>query len=303
MKPATLSLSFPAVQSLSDLRSLAAKGFSELAQRLDPSLKALLRRVIFDQKCRMNLGDAQLLHGDLLLVASTPEQGFESFVTATAILLSDRLQSGAGEDDLYWTFDAFQDHYREASSPIRAALMNGFRAAHEMRKVNLGAAPRGHDLLTYDADDLLRLLKRIARSMAPEVRDRVCLGAPEDIRPVHRHCLENLLQSSCILSEFGTWFPLEVVEPVSLDPAHPGHAGCLTLILINAIQTDDQGGRMAYRWEEQAPTVLQWPPELRVPFLAGIRYLHEMGFDWQPYAGWSPQQLSEKAIVVPFAKP
>lgn len=302
MRQITASLSYPVLQATADLRSVAAKGFTDLSDRLGALVKSPLRRVIFDQKCLLAPNDAALLHGDLLLVAATPNQGFESFVTATAILLADRLQGGAGQDDLYWNFDAFQDHYREASSPLRAALMNGFRAAHGIRKVKLSAPPRGHDLHTYDGDDLLRLLRRIARSMTPEVRDAICAKAPEETREVHRAALENCLKTSCVLSEFGNWFPCEVVSPVALDTGHPAYAACLALVLINAISTRDLGGRMAFCWEEQATHILSLPPELRVPIVAGVRHLHEMGFDWQPYSGLQPDILREKAVVVPFAK-
>lgn len=302
MKHAALSLSYPMLQAAADLRSVAAKGFGDLSDRLGPSAKSVLRRIIFDQKCVLTPGDVAQLHGDLLLVAATPEQGFEGFVTATAMLLADRLQCGAGPDDLYWNFDAFQDHYREASSPVRAALMNGFRVAHGMRRVNLDAVPKGHDLHTYDGEDLLRLLGRIARSMTPEIRDLVCLKAPEDTRAVHRAALDNCLSTSCVLSEFGTWFPGEVVALVSQDVAHVAHAPCLALVLINAITTRDLGGKMAFCWEEQAPQIMRLQAEYRVAIVAGVRHLHEMGFDWQPYAGWTSLQLLEKAVVVPFAK-
>lgn len=290
------------LQATADLCSVAAKGFGDLSDRMGPAVKSTLRRIIFDQKCLLTPNDVAQLHGDLLLVAATPEQGYEGFVTATAMLLADRLQGGAGPDDLYWNFDAFQDHYREASSPVRAALMNGFRVAHGMRRVTLDAVPKGHDLHTYDGEDLLRLLGRIARSMTPETRDLVCQKAPEDTRAVHRAALDNCLNTSCILSEFGTWFPGEVVGPVSQDVGHNAHAPCLALVLINAIATRDLGGKMAFCWEEQAAQIMRLPPEYRVAIVAGVRHLHEMGFDWQPYVGWTSLQLLEKAVVVPFAK-
>jgi hypothetical protein len=303
MRQSSFPISFPTLQVVSDLRSVAAQSFSALSEHLNGAAKQALRRVIFDQRCLLNTRDADVLHSDLLLVAAMPDKGIEAFVAATVVLLADRVQGGAGQDDLYWNFDAFQDHYQKAHAPVRAALMNGFRCAHTSRKVKLDHPPQGRALQTFDSDDLIRLLKRIARSMSPEVRDLVSQSGPQDTVAVHRKALENCLQGSCILSEFGGWFPGEVVEKVSLDPQHPGHAGCTTLVLLDAITTRDAGGKMAFRWEEQAEIYLRMPPELRVPITAAVRHLHEMGFDWRPYSDWPGEKILQKAVVVPFAKP
>lgn len=290
------------MQVLSDLQSVAATGFSGLAARISPKLKSTLRRVIFDQECKMTPADVKALHAELLMVASMPDQDHPSFMTATVLLLADRLQYGAGEDDLYWNWDAFQDRFREAPSPVRAALMNGFRCAHAMRRVKLDAPPSGTDLRTYDEEDLVRLLRIIARSMTDEMRNDVCALAPDEIQSVHRAALENCLKSSCILSEFGGWFPSEVIEKVSLDSDHPAYAACTALVLLDAIATGDSKGRMAFRYEELASEYFSLAPEVRMPTVAGLRHLHEMETEWEPYSGWSPEARFEKAIVMPFAK-
>ena len=303
MQHFTVPLSFKIMQVLSDLQSAAATGFSGLAARISPKLKSNLRRVIFEQECKMTSADVKALHAELMMVASMPDQDHPSFMTATVILLADRLQYGAGEDDLYWNWDAFQDRYREAPSPVRAALMNGFRCAHAMRRVKLDTPPSGTDLRTYDEEDLVRLLRIIARSMTDEMRSDVCALAPEEIQSVHRVALENCLKSSCILLDFGGWFPSEVVEKVSLDSEHPAYAACTALVLLDAIATGDSRGRMAFRYEELASEYFALSPEVRMPTVAGLRHLHEMEGEWEPYAGWSPEARFEKAIVMPFAKP
>lgn len=302
MENASVSLSFSTLQVLSDLQSAALSGFSGLAQVVSPELAPDLRRLVFDQECKMSAADVDALHAELMMVASMPDQDHQSFMTATIILLSDRLQFGAGEDDLYWNWDAFEERYREAPSPVRAALMNGFRCAHGHGLVKLDAIPRGKDLRTYDEDDLQRLLKIIARSMMDDIRDQVCLLAPDEIREVHRRALDNCLKSSCVLSEFGGWFPCEVVEQASLDSAHPAYAACTALMILDAIATRDCKGKMAYRYEEQADDYNLLGPELRVPLLAGLRHLHEMEDDWEPYADWPAEKRIDKAIVMPFPK-
>lgn len=250
----------------------------------------------------MSAEDAKALHAELMMVASMPDQDHPSFVTATMVLLSDRLQYGAGEDDLFWNWDAFQERFREAPSPVRAALMNGFRCAHGLGLVKLDHLPNAKDLRTYDEEDLVRLLKIIARSMTDDIRASVCALAPAEIRDVHRRALDNCLKSSCVLNEFGGWFPCEVIEQVSLDAEHAGYAACTALMILDAIITKDAAGKMAYRYEVQADDYNLLPTELRVPLLAGIRHLHEMETDWEPYAEWPADQRVDKAIVMPFPK-
>lgn len=302
MKDVSLPYPFRSMQVLSDLQSVASAGYSNLAERMSGKLSSSLRRVIFDQECKMTPEDVAGLHAELMMVASMPDQDHPAFMTATAVLLADRLQRGAGEDDLFWNWDAFQDRFREAPSPVRAALMNGFRCAHTLRLVKLDQPPKGRDLRTYDEVDLVRLLKIIARSMTDDLRDIVCDLAPEETRSVHRKALENCLKGSCTLSEFGGWFPAEVVEQASLDCEHPAYAACTALMLLNAIETNDANGKMALRYEELAEEYFQLAPEIRVPMVAGLRHLHEMDTEWEPYANWTPERRFEKAIVMPFTK-
>jgi hypothetical protein len=302
MKKIPAPMTFPTLQVLSDLQSAAVAGFPGLSQAVTPAIVPALRHLVFERECKMSAEDVEVLHAELMMLASMPDQDHASFMTATIILISDRLQYGAGEDDLFWNWDAFQERYREAPSPIRAALMNGFRCAHGLGLVKLDRLPRGADLRTYDEEDLLRLLKIIARSMTAGIRDHVCTLAPEEVRDVHRRALENCLKSSCILDEFGGWFPREVVEQVSLDSAHPAYAACTALMILDAIATRDASGKMAYRYQEQADDYNLLGPELRVPLLAGLRHLHEMESDWEPYAEWPVEKRIDKAIVMPFPK-
>jgi len=91
---------------------------------------------------------------DLLFGAATPDDDFNAFVGNTALLIADRLQLGQCEDDLYWNWDAFRDHYKLADPPVRAALMNGFRTMHVSGLVNLDSPPSDADCFTYPADQI-----------------------------------------------------------------------------------------------------------------------------------------------------
>ncbi len=302
MQHATVPISFQTLQVVADLQSVAANGFTALSDRVKPEQKKALRRLIFDQRCVLSSADVDEVHADLLLIAALPDKAFDAFLAATALLLADRLQGGAGRDDLYWNWDAFHDHYRAAPSPVRAAVMNGFRWAHTTRRVNLEHVPEGADLQTYDQGDLLRVLKMVARAMPDDLRALACQLVPSDTRAVHRRALDNCLSGSCVLSEYGNWFPGEVVELVSLDPDHAAFPFCTAILMVDAIETRDAKDRMSFRWEEHAPRYLRMKSNARSAIVAGMRHLYEMSADWGPYAGWAPDRLVEKAVVVPFAK-
>ena len=294
--------SFHMMQVLSDLRSAAISGFSDLADSIGNASKPALRHVVFEHECALPADVAENLRGDLMMAAALPDKNHAAFITATIILVADRLQKGAGEDDLFWNWSAFHDRYREAAAPVRAALMNGFRCAHDMQLARLDNPPQGRDLRTYDEDDLIRLLKLIARNMSKDLRNRLCDLAPGDTRAVHQRALTNCLKHSCILSEFGGWFPKEVVEMASLDTDHPAHAACTALMLIDAISTADATGRMADLYETLAEDYFLMREEIRVPVVAALRHLHELDSTWEPYADWSPETRLNKAIVMPLAK-
>lgn len=295
--------SFRWMQVLSDLRGAAIAGFDELASCISDGRTQDLRHLVFEKECKLSSETAKVLHGELMMVASAPDEDHTAFVAATVILVADRLQHGAGDDDLFWNWNAFRDRYREAPSPTRAALMNGFRCAHDMGLVQLTSPPGGRDLCTYDEDDLLRLLKIIARSVTLEAREHMYDLAAAETKGVHRKALENCLSNSCVLSEFGGWFPCEIVEKASLDTENPAYHASTALLLIDAIATRDAKGTMAARYEEQAEEYFMMRRDVRVPMVAALRLLHEMDGQWEPYASWAPETRANKAIVVPFTRP
>lgn len=98
-------------------------------------------------------------YSSILLAAALPDEDFNAFVGATALLLADRLQLGFGEDDLFWNYEAFRDHYRLADAPMRAALMNAFRLAHERGFCTLQTAPEDEVCLTRPRSDVLQMLE------------------------------------------------------------------------------------------------------------------------------------------------
>ncbi len=98
-------------------------------------------------------------YSSLLMAAAMPDEDFNGFIVSTAILLADRLQGGAGQDDLYWNYDAFKDHYLLADAPVRAALMNGFRIGHQSGRCVLPEEPAAKSCYTRASQDVLQILR------------------------------------------------------------------------------------------------------------------------------------------------
>ncbi|MEM1430901.1 MAG: hypothetical protein AAGG09_15705 [Pseudomonadota bacterium] len=80
-------------------------------------------------------------HPALALAATLPNEDLAGFAVATALLLADRLQHGAGPDDLYWHYDAHRTVYRSLPPDTRSAILMGFALLHDMRCVTLEDPP------------------------------------------------------------------------------------------------------------------------------------------------------------------
>ena len=118
--------------------------------------EAALNRIV-KAKGRITQADDHI-YRQIMLAAALPDDDFPCFVTATSLLLVNRLQDSYGTDDLYWNWDAFRDHYRLADPPVRAALMNGYRTLSETGRVSLDQTPEVSDCLSRAVEDVVILL-------------------------------------------------------------------------------------------------------------------------------------------------
>ena len=168
------------------------------------------------------IADAETrVYSSILLAAALPDEDFNSFIAATAILLADRLQGGAGLDDLYWNYDAFRDHYRLADAPVRAALMNGFRTALQHGRLNLPDVPEPEVCLTRLESDVLQLLRAERRN---DLADLVVSGADAESAG---HAWREIGMDKLSLAELaGYRFLYE--RPASMAPEDPENARLIT---------------------------------------------------------------------------
>ena len=116
-----------------------------------------------------------LVHGALLMASALPEDDYDQFVAATVLLLLERLSAEGGRDDGFWNWRRLAPHYRLAPSPLRAAIMCGFREARRLHRVGLAGAPTAQDCLTSSRAEVLRALSRdrAAHPLLADIEDAV----------------------------------------------------------------------------------------------------------------------------------
>ena len=156
-----------------DLKCLAFMASDDTLKRIGAGVspgdgEAGLRRLIFEQGCKLTEEDAQELATALLLAATLPDDDHAAFVTSTAVLLADRLQFGAGHDDLYWHWDAFQQYYQLIDAAGRAAIFQGYLCAHRNGRVHLSDPPRAALSTTLSGDLARTRLQDLVGTADPE---------------------------------------------------------------------------------------------------------------------------------------
>lgn len=145
-------------------------------------------RLIGRDGCRIGTEQSDRLHQSLVLAAALPDDDFEAFVTATAILIADRIQRGHGTDDLFWHWDAFHEHYRLAQPAVRAVLLQGFHRLQEEGLVNLQDPPHGEELLSERRGTVVAALRTSPDTHADAILAALD-GAPLEDGFWRRHCL------------------------------------------------------------------------------------------------------------------
>ena len=88
--------------------------------------------------------------------------------------------SGAGQDDLFWHWDAFQAHYRTLADTDRAAVLQGFRQLQADGRIALFDPPEGDWITTQSTADVLARLDALPPSDPGDLGNRaaeVCTAA------------------------------------------------------------------------------------------------------------------------------
>jgi hypothetical protein len=309
----SFAIGFRPLQASQDLAHLARLAPRSALQRVAAGVPTAdmapgaAQRAIFalvhEDGCRLSPGTTLPLHETLLLAATLPDEDFEAFVLATMILLADRLQGGAGPDDLFWHWDAFAEHYLTAAPVQRAALILGFHGLAEaglLSSADIHLRPvTGVDVAPVRAD-----LRAIAEGAGEDVLSAIALADHGGEAPAHLAALHHVVrQQGSVLQPGQEWVPSEVLELASHDPAHPGHLVATAILLVTALARGDAQGWFSYRWEQQALVYERLSPGARWAVLSAIRYLYETDPGFAPYPQALFDPLDHRARLIPLLTP
>jgi hypothetical protein len=306
----SFAIGFRPLQASHDLAHLAQMAPRAVLMRIaagvpaaDMAPEAARRAIValvHKDACRLTPNGMLPLHETLLLAASMPDDDFEAFVVATMILLADRLQGGAGPDDLFWQWDAFAEHYLTAAPAQRAALILGF---HGLADAGLLPASDIH-LRPVSGIDVARVradLRAIAEEAGDDVLRAIADADHGGGAPDHLAALRDVIgPQGSVLRPGQEWVPSEVLELASHDPSHPGHVVATAVLLTTAMARGDAQGWFSYRWEQQALAYERLSPSARWAVLSAIRYLYETDPGFAPYPQALFDPLDHRAHLIPL---
>ena len=192
---------FGRLQSVADLRALARRGGPATLGRIAALIPGLpppgvLAAAVDEGRLS---GRAAEFHDALALAATLPGQDRDAFVAATALLLADRLQDGAGRDDLYWHHDAHAEAYRGLDAPDRAAIFTAFALLHRAGRLTLPAPPPPRDCATR-AETAVRAALAAAGGLAPArmLAEALETGQLEEVEALWRAAAQKLTRHAAL---------------------------------------------------------------------------------------------------------
>lgn len=164
----TQRIGYRSLQAVFDLRAVARTASPHIAERIAAGSDGAVSpddfvALIGAGGCVLTTAADVAMHRGLVIAATVPEDA-ETFRVATAVLLADRLQRGAGTDDLFWHWDAFQERYLEFVPTERAAILHGYERANFEGLVNLYDPPGGPAMASRTRANILQRLTTISDS-------------------------------------------------------------------------------------------------------------------------------------------
>lgn len=251
-----------------------------------------LPRIVKNSHCRLEDETDAKCYEALISTALEASSGAE---VALAALVSNELQRGLWSGDAKELAEMASESIKNAPTRLRTAILRGLDAVHDYADYN-NEAPSyllpNQNRLTKPKDQILLELYQIARGMDKYTRESVAHADYGYRADEHLQALNAvLLSENCQFPKGETWVPSEVVELVAHVRETTGFVACTALLLANALPSNDRMGWFEFRWERLAADYNALPPTVRLPILAGFRYLYEVNKeflwcsernDWHP---------------------
>ncbi len=303
------AVGFRTLQTILDLRQVAASASPMTRHRIAAGVspaqcnpdhaRAHVDTLIFEERCRISSPETAELHPAILLIATLPDDDFDAFLASTAILVADRLQGGRGKDDLYWHWDAFHGHYGMAPAPIRAAILQGYRAMMKLGLMQHDQAPEDHLACSARPADVMNALLQVLARAGEDTLAEIAATGPASEKLLCRATLREVIElQEGILQPGQEELPGAALRSAARDPENPGFAAATACLLANEILRGDRQAWPAEAWVTFTDPLLKLPEPIAAPLIGAIRHLYERG-DWDPYPGQVFDLLGDGASPIP----
>ena len=222
------------------------------------------------------------------------------FQAATALLLADVLQNGEGEE-LEALYAPTRRHLATMPASVRAALMQGFRLAHDLRYLQISPLPSIEEMTTHSRDDVASVLLDAIRAMTLEEMQAVAQSDYGIDEARHLAALKMVVQSETGLFPVDDpTHPADVVKWNANNPRAVGFMPCLCLVCLNALHNGDPRGELAFLWSQLGPELAGKKADEVQPILNGIRHVFETDPDWSPYPSWNDLLIRGQGTALPW---
>ncbi|MEX0282767.1 MAG: hypothetical protein AB3N13_16420 [Arenibacterium sp.] len=222
------------------------------------------------------------------------------FQAATALLLTDVLQNGEGEavEALY---APTRRHLDTMPAQVRAALMQGFRLAHDLRYMQIDPLPAVNEMTTFPRDVVTAELMRAIGAMTLEEMQAVAQSDYGIDEARHLAALKMVVNSdSGLFPSDDPTHPADVVKWNANNPRAVGFMPCLSLVCVNTLHHGDRKGELAFLWSQLGPYLVHKPADEVQPVLNGIRHVFETDPDWSPYPSWNDLLIRGQGTALPW---
>jgi|GEM_PF-6171246 len=220
----------------------------------------------------------------LWTAATSPQEDVDTFLSATAIVLIDAINTGVYQHELGWFWDTFSKDYRAAPPKVKTAIMYGFSHLAKHRLISENCKPSTDDLTTTGLSAVESLLIPIAKSLSAEDISVIAMADYGDDVERYTQSLKNRLatQNLAFPQDEEFWFADEVINLVSHDPTSLGYIQATAFLLLDAIRNQDYQSKAQFRFESQWREFAALPSPIKTAFYCALRYLDEADEHWTP---------------------
>lgn len=220
---------------------------------------------------------------EVWLAAIAGEEDVEVCLEASLTMFEAAVLGVDAAQDLACLWEDNHRIYEQAEPGMRVAILQAVAWLYRYPYQSFEPKPKHDLMLSLNLPEVEALLIPLAKSLSAAGMEAVARADYGMDVEIHKASLQEMLAGADMAypKHDDNWsLVAEVVELVAHVPGELGHAPCLAIVLLDAVQSGDDRDNAAFRWERQAEYILQMPERMRAPLCAGFRFLYESRPDW-----------------------